>query len=69
MQESPAGDAQAKRADAQPDDGATGSIVVPPCKAAGGTGAAKAECSEQGAVRVAVCARVPAAASIKEVLL
>jgi hypothetical protein len=26
-------------------------------------------CSEQGAVRVAVCARVPASATIKEVLL
>lgn len=69
MQESPAGDAQAKRADPQPDEGATGSVVVPPCKAAGDGGAAKADCSEQGAVRVAVCARVPAAASVKEVLL
>jgi hypothetical protein len=59
------GDAAA-RAQPAADDGATGSIVVPPCKAAGD---AKADCSEQGAARVAVCARVPAAASVKEVLL
>jgi len=69
--ESPAGDTRAKPADTKPadapaDEGATGSIVVPPCKAAGD---AKPDCSEQGAARVAVCARVPAAASVKEVLL
>jgi hypothetical protein len=67
--ESSAGDTGAKRAEPQPEDGASGSIVVPPCKAAGGPGAAKPDCSEQGAARVAVCARVPAAASVKEVLL
>ena len=50
------------------DEGATGSIVVPPCKAAA-PAAAKPDCSEQGAARIAVCARVPAAASVKEVLL
>ena len=64
--ESPAGDTRAKPAEPAPDEGATGSIVVPPCKAAGD---AKPDCSEQGAARVAVCARVPAAASVKEVLL
>ena len=65
MNESPAGDTRSKGADATPDDGATGSIVVPACKAAGDA----KTCSEQGAARVAVCARVPAAASVKEVVL
>ncbi len=60
------GDAAAGRAAPASDEGATGSIVVPPCKAVGD---AKPDCSEQGAARVAVCARVPAAASVKEVLL
>jgi hypothetical protein len=45
----------------EPEDGATGSIVVAPCKTH--------DCNEQGAVRVAVCARVPAAATVKEVQL
>lgn len=48
------------------EEGATGSIVVAPCK---NEGAANHDCSEQGAVRVAVCARVPAAATVKEVQL
>src|SRR5262249_21066704 len=69
---SPVGDTKttntAKAAETAPEDGATGSIVVPPCKAAGEPGA-KGNCSEQGAQRVAVCARVPAAASVMEVQL
>jgi len=68
MNESPPGDTKAKAVDAAADEGATGSIVVPPCKA-GAPAAAKPDCSEQGAARIAVCARVPAAASVKEVLL
>jgi hypothetical protein len=65
-------DADAKRMEAprDGDEGATGSVVVAPCKAAGGEpGAAKPGCNEQGAARVAVCARVPAAATVREVLL
>jgi hypothetical protein len=51
-------------------EGAAASMVVGPCKAAGTAhSAAKPECGEQGAVRVAVCARVPAAATITEVSL
>jgi hypothetical protein len=69
MSESPAGDTGARHAEPPADEGATGSIVVPPCKAAGEPGAARTDCSEQGAARVAVCARVPAAASVREVLL
>jgi hypothetical protein len=54
----------------QAEEGATGSIVVSPCKPGSlPRSGPKPECSEQGAVRVAVCARVPAAATIKEVLL
>jgi hypothetical protein len=70
--EQPKPDADPKRAEAQlgAEEGATGSIVVAPCKAdAGAPGAARHDCSEQGAVRVAVCARVPAAATVKEVQL
>jgi len=42
------------------DEGAVASAVVAPCKP---------ECTEQTALRVALCARVPAAASVKEVQL
>jgi hypothetical protein len=52
------------------DEGAAASALVGPCKAAGGTApGTSSSCSEQGAVRVAVCARVPASASVREVLL
>jgi hypothetical protein len=60
----------ALRAEAQRrgEEGAAGSALVGPCKAGSGVAPGSA-CSEQGAVRVAVCARVPASATIKEVLL
>jgi len=51
-------------------DGATGSLVVGPCKAEGAApSAAKPDCGEAAAVRVAVCVRVPASASVIEVSL
>lgn len=61
---------EARRADAARlgDEGAAASVVVAPCKPEGVPGERK-ECSEQGALRVALCARVPASASIKEVQL
>jgi hypothetical protein len=48
------------------DEGATGSVVVAACKA---DAPGKHDCSETGAARVAVCARVPAAATVREVQL
>jgi hypothetical protein len=59
---------EAQRADAARlgDDGAAASIVVGPCKPEGGD---KRECTEQAALRVAVCARVPASAIVKELQL
>ncbi|HEX9672065.1 MAG TPA: hypothetical protein VGA12_01365 [Burkholderiales bacterium] len=52
------------------EEGAAASALVGPCKAAGGaTPGTGSSCSEQGAVRVAVCARVPASATVREVLL
>jgi len=48
------------------DEGAISSVVVGPCKTNAGP---KHECTEQIAIRVSVCARVPATASVKEVLL
>jgi hypothetical protein len=67
--DAPKGDAEAKRAEPSRDgdEGATGSVVVAPCKAEAAPG--KHDCSEQGAVRVAVCARVPAAATVRDVQL
>jgi hypothetical protein len=50
------------------DEGAAASVVVGPCNSEGFPGA-KRECTAQSALRIAVCARVPAAASIKEVQL
>jgi hypothetical protein len=52
------------------EEGVASSVLVGPCKAqiAAAPGS-KPECGEQSAVRVAVCARVPASAIIKEVLL
>jgi len=60
--------AEAQRADAARlgDEGAVASVVVGPCKPVTGE---KRECTEQSALRVAVCARVPASATVKEVQL
>ena len=57
---------EVQRADASRmgEEGAAASVVVGPCKAD-----AKQECTEQSAPRIALCARVPAAATIKEVQL
>ena len=56
-----------QRADASRlgEEGAAASVVVGPCKPEG----AKQACTEQSAPRIALCARVPAAASVKEVQL
>jgi len=56
----------ARRADAARlgEEGVTASAVVGPCPAVPAD-----HCTEKSAVRVAVCARVPASASVKEVLL
>lgn len=52
------------------EEGASASVVVGPCRAEGVLPSGSAPgCSEQGAVRVAICARLPAAAVVKEVLL
>jgi hypothetical protein len=58
---------EVQRADAtrQGDEGAAASALVGPCKPAG----AKEECTEQTALRITVCASVPAAATVKEVQL
>src|SRR5213076_825916 len=58
---------EVQRADASRlgEEGATASVVVGPCKPEG----AKQACTEQSAPRIALCARVPAAASGKEVQL
>jgi hypothetical protein len=59
------------RADAmqQGAEGAAASVLVGPCKPESAATGSKPECSEQGAVRVAVCAWVPASATVKEVQL
>src|SRR6266540_1750085 len=49
------------------EEGAAASVLVGPCRPEG-TGARR-ECTEQSIVRVALCARVPASASVKEVQL
>jgi hypothetical protein len=49
------------------EEGATATVVVGPCPQV--VPGARLECAEQGAVRVAVCARVPASATVKEVQL
>jgi len=46
------------------EEGVTASVVVGPCPAVPAD-----DCTEKGVVRVAVCAKVPASASVKEVLL
>jgi hypothetical protein len=48
------------------EEGVTATTVVGPCRPEGGD---KQECAEKSAVRVAVCARVPASASVREVVL
>jgi len=59
-----------RRAEAlrQGEEGATASVIVGPCKPEGVPGA-REECTEKSAVRIAVCARVPESAKVKEVLL
>jgi len=51
------------------EEGAAANVLVGPCKTERASPDAKRECSESSAVRVAVCARVPAQATVKEVLL
>ncbi len=60
----------ARRAEGQRlgEEGASASVVVGPCKPEGASGA-KQECTEQSALRIAICARVPASATVREVLL
>jgi hypothetical protein len=52
----------------QGEEGAAASVVVGPCKPEGVPGA-REPCTERSALRVSVCARVPAAANVKEVRL
>ena len=63
-------ESEAHRADSARlgDEGAAASMVVGPCKPEGIPGA-RQECTEQSALRVALCVRVPASASVKEVQL
>lgn len=52
------------------EEGVTASALVGPCKAESAAApGSRPACNEQSAVQVAVCARVPAAANVKEVLL
>jgi hypothetical protein len=52
------------------EEGVAASAVVGPCKAEGAAASgSRFACGEQSAVRVAVCARVPAAATVREVQL
>lgn len=61
---------EVQRADAsrQGEEGAAASVQAGPCKPEGLPGA-RQECTEQSALRIAVCASVPATANIKEVQL
>lgn len=61
---------EVQRADASHlgEEGAAASVVVGPCKPEGVPGA-REECTEQSSLRIAVCARVPASATVKEVQL
>jgi hypothetical protein len=61
---------EVQRADASRlgEEGAAATAVVGPCKP-GGVPGAREECTEQSALRITVCARVPAAATIREVQL
>jgi hypothetical protein len=52
------------------EEGVAASGLVGPCKAgSAAVPGSKPDCNEQSAVRVAVCARLPASATVKEVLL
>ncbi|HEY7742939.1 MAG TPA: hypothetical protein VIA19_07820 [Burkholderiales bacterium] len=64
-------EASALRAEAarRGEEGAAASAMVGPCKLEGAAAAGSRSCGEQSAVRVAVCVRVPAAATVREVLL
>src|SRR4249920_2627932 len=61
---------EVQRADASRfgDEGAAATVVVAPCKPEGIPGA-RQECTEQSALRITVCARVPASATVREVQL
>jgi hypothetical protein len=61
---------EVQRADASRlgEEGAAATVVVGPCKPEGVPGA-REECTEQSALRIAVCARVPASATVREVQL
>ena len=52
----------------QGEEGAAASVLVGPCKPESAPGA-RQECTEQSAMRVTVCASVPATATVKEVQL
>src|SRR6266567_2381636 len=60
---------EVQRADASRlgEEGATASVMVGPCPQV--VPGARLECTEQGAPRIAVCARVPASATVREVQL
>jgi hypothetical protein len=59
---------EAVRLDAEP---AAASVMVGPCRASASDseGASRKDCTERSAVRVSVCAKVPAVATVKEVQL
>jgi hypothetical protein len=61
---------EVQRADASRlgEEGAAASVTVAPCKP-GGVPGAREECTEQSALRITVCASVPASATVKEVQL
>ncbi|HET7766238.1 MAG TPA: hypothetical protein VFK92_14220 [Burkholderiales bacterium] len=61
---------EVQRADASRlgEEGAAASALVGPCKLEGAAGP-KQECTEQSALKITVCASVPAAATVKEVQL
>jgi len=61
---------EVQRADAsrQGEEGAAASVLVAPCKPEGVPGA-REECTEQTAMRITVCAGIPASATVKEVQL
>jgi hypothetical protein len=65
-------ESETRRADTlrQGEEGVAAVVLVGPCKVENAAPAeAKRECREQNAMRIAVCTRVPAAATVKEVLL
>jgi hypothetical protein len=65
-------ESETRQADAlrQGEEGVAAVVLVGPCKPENAPPAeAKRECREQNAMRIAVCARLPAAATVKEVLL